>query len=286
MLKPQHLWQSRRHRQIARHFYRCLVLRGSVTWRMGHPYSTRRPYMKCWKRAGLTNHAASFKWHFAALQAIQLYPAIFWKQHKDRKQQTDRTHGSLGKYFGDLLEPSLNILRSKFAPKSSAKKQLKFVFQKKTPLSITSFTSIFYIDLPFTSFLPFHLDRRRLRIPSRHRTTAHLTGLVVQRNNLIRVLGCAKKKGEIYETQKKKAQKSQKMPSIFLAYPYVSASPFRRGQRKLNHVGSGTRGPCHFITSLCLPIRLVAVVSLRPRWRSRWGPHRFRGPTASLVRFI
>ena len=150
------------------------------------------------------------------LQAIQLYPAIFWKQHKDRKQQTDRTHGSLGKYFGDLLEPSLNILRSKFAPKSSAKKQLKFVFQKKTPLSITSFTSIFYIDLPFTSFLPFHLDRRRLRIPSRHRTTAHLTGLVVQRNNLIRVLGCAKKKGEIYETQKKRHRNPKKCLQYFL----------------------------------------------------------------------
>ena len=155
----------------------------------------------------------------------------------------------MGKYFGDLLEPSLNILRSKFAPKSSAKKTNRSLYFKKKHLCPLHLLHLFF---------PLHLDRQRPRIPSRHRTTAHLTGLVVQRNNLIRVLGCAKKKGEIYETQKKKAQKSQKMPSIFLAYPYVSASPFRRGQRNLNHVGSGTRGPCHFITSLCLPIRLVA----------------------------
>lgn len=79
--KPQHLWKSRRHWQIARHFYRCLVLRGSVTWTMGSGrFSTPQlPGDHTWS----VGRGQALQ----IMQAIQLYPAVFWKQHKHRKQQ-------------------------------------------------------------------------------------------------------------------------------------------------------------------------------------------------------
>ena len=113
----------------------------------------------------------------------------------------------MGKYFGDLLEPSLNILRSKFAPKSSAKKTNRSLYFKKKHLCPLHLLHLFF---------PLHLDRQRPRIPSRHRTTAHLTGLVVQRNNLIRVLGCAKKRGKYMKRKKKRHRNPKKCLQYFL----------------------------------------------------------------------
>ncbi len=163
MTKPQHLSQSRHHRQIACHFYCGLVLRRSVTWTMGrrfwtpqlHPATLHekledRPYKSC----------KSF-WMTTCRQS-SLHPAL--KTTQTNKTTTHGTHGSSGKkYFGDILEPSLNILRSKFGPNLPPPKK------KNRSFMIYGFSMVFQL-CPRSS----HLDRQKPRIPSRHHTTAHL----------------------------------------------------------------------------------------------------------------